>query len=84
MIEKHDLIGRRPGNDWDWSSRDFFPFIPCAVSVCPCNERNKCALPSKIDINSAGQCKTGLDFINNPPMTKKEIEKERKKFSDTF
>lgn len=45
-------------------SRDFvLPTIPCAVTVCPCNKREKCEMPSAIKINAAGQCKMGVTAI---------------------
>lgn len=53
----------KEGDYWG-GSRDYnLPSVPCLVSICPCNRRGKCEMPSKINIGGDGRCKTGIEFM---------------------
>lgn len=70
------LMPRTPGgNHTGWASRDYAPFIPCKVSICPCNKNDKCELPGNISINADGRCQSGIDFMTD---YQKKLEKYTK------
>jgi hypothetical protein len=72
---RHELIGRigkhggRGYDGYENQSRDAALIIPCSCTVCPVNSSAHCSMPSKMRINAAGVCMTGLEFKAKPAIT---------------
>lgn len=62
-------VAKKGGRDYEgpeWVSRDHVLLIPCQRTCCPVNSIKHCSMPSKIAINAAGECMTGMEFKENP------------------
>jgi hypothetical protein len=72
-LEVRGLMGRtaKGSGHHEWASRDYSDPVKCECKACPCNnQRGECEIPSKCIIGSDAACKTGLDFMHNPPKLK--------------
>jgi hypothetical protein len=83
-LERNNLIPKRivggSENYFPQQSRDYAlsHTIKCDCTICPANSNSYCEVPSLININAKGQCRTGLSFIEKPVVREPGTEVEKR------